>query len=165
MVSRVYNHNIALKVECAYYIQWVDISISLLPYSIFSSITNGSRYYWIIDLSKNRLKIDFTVKALLKDSKSYKLLWQPTHNTFQFWALSLGHVHSISQPYSSVVLNNEHTELFSPTNIQPKSLQRRDERIIIYSNVASRSTSWLVTPHVTNWLQIQLVICPKINLS
>ena len=107
-------HQSALKVECPYYIQWVDISISLLPYSIFSSITNGSRYYWIIDFPKEkRLKIDFTVKALLNIQRATdKLLWQPTHNTFQFLALSKGHVHSISQPYSSVVLNNEHSELF-----------------------------------------------------
>ena len=31
--------------------------------------------------------------------------------------------------------------------------------------VVSRSTSRLVTPHVTNWIQTQLVTCPKINLK
>ena len=32
-----------------------------------------------------------------------------------------------------------------------------------YRTVASRSTSWLVTPHVTNWIWIQSVTCPKIS--
>ena len=36
---------------------------------------------------------------------------------------------------------------------------------INYRKVVNRSTSWLVTPHVTNWIQIQLVTCPKINLK
>ena len=47
----------------------------------------------------------------------------------------------------------------SCSHVQPKNKSLRN------SKVASRSMSWLVTPHVTNWIQIQLVVCPKINLK
>ena len=40
----------------------------------------------------------------------------------------------------------------------------KGERLVLWSLyhiAASRSTSWLVTSHVTSWVEIQLVTCPK----